>query len=188
MKVLILSFSANKVNEDSFVPNKIGLTFSCVEEYQKQLDLLKYAHEHICINKKNIKKCLACGERGWGICLDKHICIQKDEFNEIYKHMENFNAYVFITPVYFHEMSESAKTFFDRLKRCDAFNDDSKIKGKKIVCIACAGGSGSGTEETLKSFDTLNYFLRTEMYARIPVTKANYEMQKEVIDNAMKFE
>lgn len=26
MKVLILSFSANKVNEDSFVPNKIGLT------------------------------------------------------------------------------------------------------------------------------------------------------------------
>ena len=75
MKVLILSFSANKVNEDSFVPNKIGLTFSCVEECQKQLDLLKYDYEHICINKKNIQKCLACGERGWGICLDKHICL-----------------------------------------------------------------------------------------------------------------
>ncbi len=83
---------------------------------------------------------------------------KKDDFNEIYKYLENFDAYVFITPVYFHEMSESAKTFFDRLKRCDAFNDNSKIKGKKIVCIACAGGSGSGTEETLKSFDTLNYF------------------------------
>ena len=54
--------------------------------------------------------------------------------------MENFDAYVFVTPVYFHEMSESAKTFFDRLKR---FNDNSKIKGKKIVCIACAGGSGT---------------------------------------------
>ena len=77
--------------------------------------------------------------------------------------MENFERYIFITPVYFHEMSESAKTFFDRLKRCDAFKDDSKIKGKKIVCIACAGGSGSGTEETLNSFDTLNYFLRTNM-------------------------
>ena len=54
-------------------------------------------------------------------------------------------------------MSESAKTFFDRLKRCDVFNDESKLKGKKIVAIACAGGSGSGTEETLKAFDTLNY-------------------------------
>ena len=31
MKTLILSFSNNLVNEDSFVPNKRGLTFSCVE-------------------------------------------------------------------------------------------------------------------------------------------------------------
>lgn len=188
MKVLILSFSSNQVNEDSFIPNKIGLTFSYVEECEKQLKTLKYEYEHICINKKNIKKCLACGKRGWGICLDEHICIQKDDFNEIYKYLENFDAYVFITPVYFHEMSESAKTFFDRLKRCDAFNDNSKIKGKKIVCIACAGGSGSGTEETLKSFDTLNYFLGTEMYSRIPVTKANFENQKVIISDAMKME
>ena len=171
MKVLILSFSSNQVNEDSFIPNKIGLTFSCVEECEKELKKLGNDAEHICINRKNIQKCLACGKRGWGICLDKHICIQKDDF-----------------PVYFHEMSESAKTFFDRLKRCDAFNDKSKIKGKKIVCIACAGGSGSGTEETLKAFDTLNYFLETKMHARIPVTKTNFEKQRKVIENAMKLE
>ena len=187
MKVLILSFSANKVNEDSFIPNKIGLTFSCVEECEKALKDNGNTVEHICINKKNIRKCIACGDRGWGICLNEHICIQKDDFNDIYKDMEKYDAYVFITPVYFHEMSESAKTFFDRLKRCDAFNDESKIKGKKIVCIACAGGSGSGTEETLKSFDILNYFLKTEMSGRIPVTKANFEEQKEIINETMKF-
>ena len=56
------------------------------------------------------------------------------------------------------------------------------------MCIACAGGSGSGTGETLKSFDTLNYFLGTKMYARIPVTKADFEKQREVIDDAMKLE
>ena len=43
-----------------------------------------------------------------------------------------------------------------------------------------------GTEETLKAFDTLNYFLETKMHARIPVTKANFEQQREVIDYAMK--
>lgn len=187
MKVLILSFSSNKVNEDSFIPNKIGLTFSCVEECEKRLKELGTGTEHICINRKNIQKCMACGTRGWGICLEEHKCALKDDFNDIYEHMEDFDAYVFITPVYFHEMSESAKTFFDRLKRCDSFNDNSKIKGKKIVCIACAGGSGSGTEETLKAFDTLNYFLGTEMYARIPITKTNFESQKEVIHNAMNF-
>lgn len=185
MKVLILSFSSNQVNEDSFIPNKIGLTFSCVEECEKQLKTLKYEYEHICINKKNIKKCLACGKRGWGICLDEHICIQKDDFNEIYKYLENFDAYVFITPVYFHEMSESAKTFFDRLKRCDAFNDNSKIKGKKFISIACAGGSGNGTENTLNAFDVLNHFMNMEMIGRIPVTRFNYEEQKNEIQNSI---
>lgn len=187
MKVLILSFSNNQVNEDSYIPNKIGLTFSCVEECEKELKRLGNKVEHICINKKNIKKCLACGKRGWGICLEEHKCIQQDNFNEIYEYMSDFDAYIFITPVYFWEMSESAKTFFDRLKRCDAFNDNSKIKGKKIVCIACAGGSGNGTEETLKSFDILNYFLKTKMIGRIPVTRANFEKQKEVINKAMSF-
>ena len=32
MKVLILSFSSNQVNEDSFVPNKIGLTFQIAKQ------------------------------------------------------------------------------------------------------------------------------------------------------------
>ncbi len=185
MKVLILSFSNNQVNEDSYIPNKIGLTFSCVEECEKESKRLGNEVEHICINKKNIKKCLACGKRGWGICLEGHKCIQKDDFNEIYEHMGDFDAYIFITPVYFWEMSESAKTFFDRLKRCDAFNDNSEIKGKKIICISCAGGSGNGTEETLKSFDILDHFLKTEMVGRIPVTKFNFESQKEEIEKAI---
>ena len=129
---------------------------------------------------------MACGKRGWGICLEEHKCIQKDNFNEIYNYMSNFDVYIFVTPVYFWEMSESAKTFFDRLKRCDAFNENSKIKNKKIICIACAGGSGNGTEETLKSFDILDHFLKTKMVGRIPVTKENFEIQKENIIKAIK--
>ena len=37
MKTLILSFSNNLVNEESFIPNRIGLTFSCVEVCEKEL-------------------------------------------------------------------------------------------------------------------------------------------------------
>lgn len=187
MKVLLLSFSSNKVNKDSFIPNKLGLTFACLDVCKKELEKLGYETEHICVNKKNIRRCLACGERGWGNCLQNHQCILKDDFNELYSYMSSFDVYVFLTPVYFWEMSESAKTFFDRLKRCDAFNDNSKIRGKKIVCIACAGGSGNGTEETLKSFDILSHFLKTEMHGRIPVTRFNFEQQKEVIQKAMSF-
>ena len=185
MKVLILGFSNNIVNEDSFVPNKKGLTLSCVEECEKDIKEIGCATEYVCMNKKNINKCFACGARGWGKCLKEHRCIQKDDFNTIYEQMDSFDSYIFVTPVYFKEMSESAKVFFDRLKRCDAFNDNSKIKGKNIICIACAGGSSSGTDETLNSFDTLNYFLRTNMVGRIAITKFNFDKQKVLIKEAI---
>ena len=55
MKVMILSFSSNKVNEDSFIPNKIGLTFSCIEECEKVLKENEHTVEHLCINKKIFK-------------------------------------------------------------------------------------------------------------------------------------
>ena len=185
MKVLILGFSNNTVNEDSFIPNKKGLTLSSIEVCEEKLKELGCKVEYICMNKKNICKCNACGVRGWGMCGEKHVCVQDDDFNDIYKYMDEFDAYVFVTPVYFHEMSESAKTFFDRLKRCDAFNDDSKIKDKNIICIACAGGSGRGTEETLNSFDKLNHFLRTNMVGRIPVTRFDFDKQKVLIEDSV---
>ena len=37
MKTLILSFSNNIVDEDSFIPNKKGLTLSCVEVCEEEL-------------------------------------------------------------------------------------------------------------------------------------------------------
>ena len=178
MRVLILSFSNNKVNEDSFIPNKTGLTFSCVEECEKELNEQSIQSEHICMNFKNIKRCMACGTRGWGICYEKHKCVIEDDFNNIYNLMKDYDGYIFITPVYFWEMSESAKTFFDRLKRCDAFNDDSKLKGKKFISMACAGGSGNGTENTLVAFDVFNHFMNMDMVGRIPVTRFNFEEQK----------
>ena len=100
--------------------------------------------------------------------------------------MEEYDGFIFITPVYFWEMSESAKTFFDRLKRCDAFNKDSKIKGKKFICIACAGGSGNGTENTLKAFDVFNHFMNMDMVGRIAITKSNYKKQGNEIKSSIK--
>lgn len=178
MKILILSFSGNNVSEDSFIPNKMGLTFSCVDECTRILNSKGILVDHICMNKKDVKKCMACGKRGWGICYKEHKCALKDDFNEIYDGMNNYDGYIFITPVYFWEMSESAKTFFDRLKRCDAFNKASKLKGKKFISIACAGGSGSGTENTLNAFDAFNHFMEMNMIGRIPVTRFNFEEQK----------
>ena len=60
MKTLILSFSNNLVNEDSFIPNKIGLTFSCVEVCEKEIKELGNEVEHICINNTKIITIIMC--------------------------------------------------------------------------------------------------------------------------------
>ena len=37
---------------------------------------------------------MACGKRGWGICLEEHKCIMNDDFNEIYITMNEYDGYI----------------------------------------------------------------------------------------------
>lgn len=175
MKICIISSS----------PNEIGLTMDCVNTCIKEINKEEQEYKHFCLNKYNILRCQACGERGWGICLKEHRCALNDDFNEIYKEISEFDSYIFITPVYFHEMSESAKTFFDRLKRVDAFNNNSIIEGKKVINIAAAGGSGSGTEDTLNSMSILAYMLGLQVDSAIGINKQNKEEKLIEIKNSV---
>lgn len=175
MKVVIISSS----------PNKVGLTNSCVDICAEALNRENVETEWICLNHYNIKKCEACGDRGWGICLQQHKCLMDDDFNTLQEKIQEYDTMIVISPVYFYEMSESAKTFFDRLKRCQSFNDDWKLKDKKMLCIACAGGSGDGTEPTLNSMKILAKFLHMDVVDYIGVTRRNLEEQKENVEKAI---
>jgi len=168
MKVVVISAS----------PNKIGLTNNCVEICVKTLREQSQEVATICLNHYNIKKCEACGPRGWGICLEEHKCRMEDDFHLLQEKINSFNAIILISPVYFHEMSESAKTFFDRFKRCEAFNENAALIDKQMICIATAGGSGSGTENCLNSMSLLGKFLKMKVVDYIGVTKFNFEDKK----------
>lgn len=175
MKVAILSAS----------PNKKGLTQDCVDISLNVIEKSQCEAKQFKLNDYDLKRCEACGERGWGVCLNEHICKHKDDFNGLYQEISEYDAYIFVTPVYFWEMSEVAKTFFDRLKRCDAFKENSMIKDKKVICIAAAGGSGRGTKETIASFHILNHFIKLKNIAELEITKNNFESKKLEIKDAV---
>lgn len=174
MKICIISSS----------PNKIGLTNSCVDVCRDTLTKANIETEWIVLNKYDIKKCEACGNRGWGMCLNEHKCKIDDDFNELQEKIQEFDAMILVSPVYFYEMSESAKTFFDRFKRCQSFNENTQLKNKKMLCIACAGGSGDGTENTLNSMKILAKFLHMKVIDFIGITKKNFEEEKTNIINS----
>ena len=183
MKIMVITSS----------PNKEGLTESCGEAAKKGIEKGNGEAIMVHLNDLNILKCKAC-DQGWGICLESDKCILEDDFEKVHEAMSEVDGYVVVTPVYFHEMSESAKTFFDRLRRCEAlsFNREkvNKIEKKPFICVAAAGGSGNGTLSCLISMERLFFHLNkldssnVTKFDYIGVTQRNKDYMLDAIQSS----
>jgi len=93
--------------------------------------------EIIKLSSKKIDSCIgcdACRKSGdWE-------CIKNDDMQELYQYVQDANAIVLATPLYFLMVSAQLKTFIDRLY-CK--HHAGKIRGKKSVLISTSGGPGS---------------------------------------------
>ena len=72
--------------------------------------------------------------------------------------MAKADALVFATPVYFGDLSESAKVFLDRFRRVERGRGFKTFEGKKVIGIASAGGGGGGAVRALYALE--NYLRR----------------------------
>ena len=154
-------------------PNKDGLTASLA---QKVLDGFKSEGgivELIHLNHMDIKPCMAC-EKGWGECRDG-TCIIADDFQGIRDKMGDADVIVFSTPVYFGDLSESAKRFLDRLRRTEAFSGCDTCYRKRFIGVAAAGGSGNGAVRALSNLEYYFKRLGCEIVDLVPVTKYSKE-------------
>ncbi|UCH34636.1 MAG: flavodoxin family protein, partial [Armatimonadota bacterium] len=99
-------------------PNEDGLTATMA---QMALDGAKAAGAeteliHLC--GASIEACRQC-ENGWGLCRSEGRCVIEDDFEDLRRRIGEAGAVVISTPVYFGDLSEAAKCFFDRLRRCE---------------------------------------------------------------------
>ncbi len=65
---------------------------------------------HISLKGKKINYCIGCM-----VCQKTQKCIQKDDAIEIAEEMKNADTLVFVTPIYYYEMSGQMKTLLDRM-------------------------------------------------------------------------
>jgi multimeric flavodoxin WrbA len=156
-------------------PNTDGLTAACAAAAVKGALQGGGDAEEIRLNDLRVGMCQACDD-GWGTCLPNHECQVEDDFQTLHARALAADAYVLVTPVYWGEMSESAKAFTDRLRRCEATRgDESGLFGKPVIAVAAAGGSGNGMITCLLSMERWIEHVRARKFDLIPVNRWSRE-------------
>lgn len=174
MKVMIFTSS----------PNAEGLTAACGNAAKTGAEKAGAETFMVNLNRLNIGQCQACGN-GWGPCGTHHECQVKDDFQDLHASLADMDAFVIVTPVYWGEMSESAKAFFDRVRRNEAKKTDNTfIDGKPIIAIAAAGGSGNGLTSCLTSMERFLMHVRAEKFDLIGITQKSRGYKLDTIHEA----
>jgi len=174
MNVIVISSS----------PNKDGLTAACATAAVEGVLQAGGRAEEVRLNDLQVGMCRACGN-GWSTCLDDHECQTEDDFQALHARVLQADACVLVTPVYWGEMSESAKAFTDRLRRCEATRgDESGLFGKPVIAVAAAGGSGNGMITCLQSMERWIQHVRARKFDLIPVNRWSREYKLVAIRDA----
>ena len=174
MNIIVLSSS----------PNHDGLTAACASAAADGARAGGADVVEVRLNDLPIGMCEAC-DNGWGTCRDEHECQIIDGFQPLHHRVREVDAYVLVTPVYWGDLSESAKRFTDRLRRCEApRGDESALAGKPVLCVAAAGGSGGGMITCLLSMERWIQHVRARVWDLIPVNRWSKEYKLDAIREA----
>ena len=164
-------------------PNLNGLTSSLAQAALRGVNATGGETELIHLNNLNIEPCIACDD-GWGICRTDGACILEDDFQTLYAKIAQCDALIFATPVYWHDISESAKIFLDRLRRCERGRDFKTFLGKKVIGIASAGGSGRGAVRALYALEEYLRRFGFDIFDLVPVTRFSKGHKLEMLEKA----
>ncbi len=174
MKILALQAS----------PNLDGLTASMAQQALAGAQGAGAETELLHLCQLNLASCRAC-ENGWGQCRQEGRCVIDDDLEQVREKMAAADALVLSTPVYFGDVAEVLKAFFDRLRRCQfAGPEETRMSGKYILGIAAAGGSGGGGPTCLVSMERYYAHMGLRAFDQLIVTRRSRDYMLEAAHRA----
>jgi len=161
MKILVMQAS----------PNEDGLTATMAKEAMAGVVAAGADAELINLRSQKLGACLAC-EDGWGKCRRESLCIIEDDLELVRGKMAEADGVVLSTPVYFGDVAEVVKNFFDRLRRCErAGPAEPRVEGRWVLEIAAAGGGGGGGPTCLVAMERYFAHLGMPIFDQLIVTR-----------------
>ena len=138
MKVLLINGS----------PNENGCTFTALNEVAGSLNKNGIETEIFHIGKKAIQGCIACFK-----CTELGHCVFNDKVNELSARLDEFDGFIFGSPVYYGGVAGSLCAFMDRL----FFSAWPKLQNKPAACVvSCRRGGATAAFERLNMYFTMS--------------------------------
>jgi multimeric flavodoxin WrbA len=159
-------------------PKHGGLCFSLMEEAVR--GAREGGAEVEVLTLEKLERCHVCGD-GWGSCREKHRCaFGADGFDAAQEKVRAADQFCFITPVYWGEMAEGLKSFFDRLRRCE-FGEGGALAGKQVLLVASPGGTGNGMLHCLEQMDRFCRHTGAVIFDYIGANRWNHDYKKRAV-------
>lgn len=138
MKVLLVNGS----------PNKDGCTFTALCEVASALKTEGVDVEFLQLGADAINDCMACG-----FCSENDCCAIDDVVNEVASKLDQYDGFVFGSPVYYAAPASRLTAFLDRL----FFSAGAKMQSKPgAAIVSCRRGGSSAALDRLNKYFTIN--------------------------------
>ena len=147
MKVLLFNGS----------PNRAGCTYTALHEVAQQLHKHGIETEIVQVGAKPVAGCIGCGK-----CAGGAGCIFDDGVNELAARLDEFDAMVVGSPVYYAGPSGQCTAFLDRL----FYSASGKLRGKPGAAVVSGrrGGASASYDRLLKYFGINSMPIVTSQY------------------------
>ena len=143
--------------------------------------------ESIFLTEFAIERCRQCNKEGYGICINKQRCIIKDDFASIVAKVKAADAVVFLSPVYFLDLSESMRAFLERLRRIVPDSDRSipfshRVGGTPAIGVCMAGKNGGGAPNCCVNLEKNMKECGFDVVDIIPLRRQNLEFKLPILE------
>lgn len=172
MKVMMISGSRNTA----------GRTAQCAQAIAKGLAQAGAASELVFLPAMKIERCRQCEADGWGICRREGRCVISDDFAGLLEKMKAADAVVFANPVYFRDLSDSMRSFLDRVRRLKFMQPDRPMEGKPAVGVCLAGGSGNFAPSAGYILDTVLQMCGFDVVDMVNVRRQNLDIKLPMLE------
>ena len=135
-------------------PHQFGCTYTALKVVAASLDKNGVDTDFFWIGNKPVAGCIACKS-----CVETHRCVQDDIVNSFLDIVDNYDGFVFGSPVYFASATGAFTAFLDRAFYSGIYRT-GRLIGKPAACVvSCRRAGSSAALDQLNKYVTISGML-----------------------------